>query len=76
MLSDDLDVDPLQAQLYCDNKSTVTLSRNPISSDRSRHIAVRYRKIQELIEKQVMSVAWIPTKEQVGDILTKALPGV
>ncbi len=76
MLGDDLGVDPLKAQLYCDNKSTVTVSRNPISSDRSRHIAVKYRKIQELIEKQVMSVVWIPTKEQLADILTKPLPRV
>jgi hypothetical protein len=74
MLGNDLGVDPLKALLYCDNKSTVTVSRNPISSDRSRHIAVKYRKIQELVEKQVMSVAWIPTKEQLADILTKQLP--
>jgi hypothetical protein len=74
MLGDDLGLDPLKAQVFCDNKSTVTVSRNPISSDKSRHIAVKYRKVQELIEKQVMSVVWIPTKEQLADILTKALP--
>jgi hypothetical protein len=76
MLGDDLGVNPLQAQLYCDNESTNTLSRNPISLDRSRHIAVKYRKVQELIAKQVMSVEWIPTKDQVAGTLTKATPRV
>jgi hypothetical protein len=74
LLGEDLGVAPLRANMYCDNQSTVSVAHNPISSDRSRHINVKHRKVQELIENQVMDVKWISTKEQVADILTKQMP--
>jgi hypothetical protein len=73
LLGDDLGVGPLRAKLYCDNQSTVTVAHNPIASDRSRHINVKHRKVQELIEHQVLSVEWISTTDQVADILTKQM---
>jgi hypothetical protein len=74
LLGEDIGVAPLKANLYCDNQSTVSVAHNPIASDRSRHINVKHRKVQELIEDQVMNVKWIPTKDQVADILTKQMP--
>jgi hypothetical protein len=71
LLGEDLGVGPLQARLHCDNQSTVALAPNPLASDRSRHIDVKHRKVQELIENQVMNVEWISTTVQVADILTK-----
>jgi hypothetical protein len=73
LLGEDFGVNPLKATLHCDNQSTLAIAHNPIASDRSRHINVKYRKVQELIENQVMSVKWISTKEQVADILTKQM---
>jgi hypothetical protein len=73
LLGEDFGVNPLKATLHCDNQSTVAIAHNPIASDRSRHINVKYRKVQELIENQVMSVKWISTKDQVADILTKQM---
>jgi hypothetical protein len=74
LLGEDLGVGPLKAKLYCDNQSTVSVAHNPIASDRSRHINVKHRKVQELIENQVMDVEWISTTDQVADILTKQMP--
>jgi hypothetical protein len=74
LLGSDLGVGPMQANMFCDNQSTVTVAHNPVASDRSRHINVKHRKIQELIENQVLTVKWIPTQEQVADILTKQMP--
>jgi hypothetical protein len=74
LLGQDIGVAPLKANLYCDNQSTVSVAHNPIVSDRSRHINVKHRKVQELIEDQVMNVEWISTKDQVADILTKQMP--
>ena len=70
LLGEDLGVNPLHGRLKCDNQSTVAIAHNPVSSDRSRHIKVKHRKIQELIQHQEMSVSWIPTNEQLADILT------
>jgi transposase InsO family protein len=59
--------------LLCDNNSTVTLAKDPIASDRTKHIEVRHRKVQELVETKEVEVKWIPTEEQAADILTKPL---
>jgi hypothetical protein len=53
----------LKARLYCDNKSTVAIGQNPIASDRSRHVSVKYRKVQEMVENEVLTVEWITTTE-------------
>jgi hypothetical protein len=73
LLREDFGVNPLKATLHCDTQSTVAIAYNPVESDRSLHINVKSRKIQELIENQVVSVERIPTKDQVADILTKQM---
>jgi hypothetical protein len=60
--------------LFCDNNSTVFLATDPIASDRTKHIEVRHRKVQELVEQKEIQVNWIPADEQAADILTKPLP--
>jgi hypothetical protein len=52
----------------------VTLAKDPISSDRTKHIEVRHRKVQELVESKEVEVTWVPTGRQTADILTKPLP--
>jgi hypothetical protein len=73
LLGEDLGVNPLKAKLRCDNQSTVAIAHNPIASDRSRHIMVKHRKVQELIAHQVLDVEWISTKEQIADVFTKQM---
>jgi hypothetical protein len=60
--------------LLCDNNSTVTLAKDPIASGRTKHIEVRHRKVQELVESKEVQVNRIPNEEQAADILTKPLP--
>jgi hypothetical protein len=59
--------------ITCDNQSTVAMAHNPVACDRSRHINVKHRKVQELIENQLMNVEWTSTTDQVADILTKQM---
>jgi hypothetical protein len=73
LLGNDLGVAPLRADMFCDNQSTVTVAHNPAATDRSRHINVKHRKVQELIKNQVLSVTWVPTQEQLADIFTKQM---
>jgi len=37
-------------KIYCDNKSTTALSKNPVFYGRSKHINIHYHKIQELVD--------------------------
>jgi hypothetical protein len=74
LAQEDLNLPITVTPLLCDNNSTVTLAKDSISSDRTKHIEVRHRKVQELVEAKEIEVKWIPTEDQAADILTKPLP--
>lgn len=59
--------------LLCDNESSISLAQNPEAHKRSKHIDVRYHFIREQVAKKVIVVSYINTKDQLADILTKAL---
>lgn len=74
LVTQDLKMPLSTTTLYCDNNSTVALAKDPISSDRTKHIEVRHRKVQELVDTNDVEVKWIPTGEQLAGTLTKPLP--
>ena len=59
--------------IFEDNQSTINLSKNPIHSNRSKHIDVRYHKVQELVANKIINVEYKQTSEMVADIMTKSL---
>jgi len=59
--------------LWCDNQSTVALTKDPIYSARSKHIEARYFFIRELVQGQRLRTAHIPSYDNVADIFTKPL---
>jgi hypothetical protein len=60
-------------ELCIDNQSTITLCRNPVFHDKSKHIDVHYHYIHECIEEEQIIVTYTSTTEQLTDILTKAM---
>jgi hypothetical protein len=73
LINEDMKQNTASVTLYCDNEATVKLAKDPIASDRTKHIEIRHRKIQEFIEEGVMRIDWVSTTDQLADILTKAL---
>jgi Reverse transcriptase (RNA-dependent DNA polymerase) len=61
--------------LLCDNKSAMDMCHNPIQHDRTKHIAINRHYIKDHIEKGNIRLLHVGTKEQLADILTKAVPG-
>ncbi|KAI3725113.1 hypothetical protein L1987_64888 [Smallanthus sonchifolius] len=59
--------------LYCDNKSTISLAKDPVYHDKSKHIRVKYHFIRDLIKTEDVRIKFYATKEQMADIFTKAL---
>jgi hypothetical protein len=59
--------------LYTDNNGALLLANNPIFHERTKHIAVKYHYIRDLIDKGIIDLIYIPTKEQRADGLTKPL---
>jgi hypothetical protein len=59
--------------IHCDNQSCIKLSENPVFHDRSKHIEIRYHFIRDRVLKGAVKLQYIPTDEQLADILTKPL---
>ncbi|CAN6457819.1 unnamed protein product [Victoria cruziana] len=60
-------------QLFCDNQTAISLMKNGSVSSRSKHIMVKYHYVHELIEKNEITVDFIPSPEMLADPMTKAL---
>ncbi|XP_040362272.1 uncharacterized protein LOC112202395 [Rosa chinensis] len=60
-------------QLYCDNKAAIEIAHNPVQHDRTKHVEVDRHFIKEKLDGQIIMFPFVPTEEQLADILTKAL---
>eukprot|EP00253_Pinus_taeda_P025094 PITA_25094 len=58
--------------IYCDNKSCIKLSANPVFHDRSKHIENKYHHIRDCVQWRIMLLSYIPTEDQDANILMKA----
>uniref|UniRef100_A0A7S1P2F0 Reverse transcriptase Ty1/copia-type domain-containing protein n=1 Tax=Vitrella brassicaformis TaxID=1169539 RepID=A0A7S1P2F0_9ALVE len=61
------------AVLHADSGGAILSSHNPIVSQRTKHIDVRYHYLRDLVQSGVVSVRSLPSSENVADILTKGL---
>ena len=65
--------DSVQVVLKVDNQSAISLSKNPVHHDRSKHIDLRYHFIRDCVELGKVNVEHLRTENQLADILTKSL---
>jgi hypothetical protein len=61
--------------VYCDNTSAINISKNLVQHSRTKHIDSRHHFICDLVETQVLSLEFMPTKHQLADLFTKLLDG-
>ncbi|RVW64469.1 Retrovirus-related Pol polyprotein from transposon RE2 [Vitis vinifera] len=59
--------------IYCDNLSTIKLSKNLVLHGRSKHIDVRYHFLHDLCKDGVIDLVFCKSEDQIADILTKPL---
>ncbi|GKD12668.1 hypothetical protein Tco_1197075 [Tanacetum coccineum] len=59
--------------IYCDLKSAIAISCNPVQHSRTKHIAVRYNFIKEHVEKGTIELYFVKTDYQLADLFTEAL---
>ena len=65
---------PLPMKVFCDNKAVIAIAHNPVLHDRTKHVKVDKHFIKEKLENGLIVMPYIPTVEQVANILTKGLP--
>ncbi|KAH9699463.1 retrovirus-related pol polyprotein from transposon RE1 [Citrus sinensis] len=59
--------------LWCDNQSAGELARNPVFHSKSKHIELDVHYVRDKVLGKELEVRYIPTEEQVADVLTKPL---
>ena len=59
--------------IYCDNTSAINISKNPIMHTKTKHIAIKYHFLRELVQDKEVRLEYVNTKEQIVDIFTKPL---
>jgi hypothetical protein len=63
-------------QLWQDNQSTICLARRGKStSNRTRHVAIRYFFIKDRMDSGEVEISYLPTERMVAYFLTKPLQG-
>ena len=64
------------ATVYQDNMSTIAMAdKGRSTSERTKHIHVRYFFIKDAVERGEIKIVYKPTGEMVADLLTKPLQG-
>ena len=59
--------------LNTDNQASISLARNPVFHKATKHIEVRHHHMRHCFESGIISPIYVPTEDQVADILTKPL---
>ncbi|KAI3516852.1 hypothetical protein L1887_15941 [Cichorium endivia] len=59
--------------LLCDNVGAIFMTKNPVISTRSKHIALDFHFIREQVEAGQLKICHVSSKDQLADLFTKPL---
>lgn len=65
----------MNTRIYIDNQSTISIVKNPVFHQRTKHIEIRHHFKRDANEKHLIHVLKIHTDDNVADLLTKAFDG-
>ena len=63
------EVTPLQ----CDNTAAITITKNLVFHQKTKHIDRRYHFIKDALQEGIIDLVYCSTNEQLADIFTKSL---
>ncbi|TYK26804.1 putative mitochondrial protein [Cucumis melo var. makuwa] len=60
-------------KLFCDNKSAISIANNPVQHDRTKRVEIDRHFIKERLDSGSICIPYIPSSQQIADVLTKGL---
>ena len=60
--------------IYYDNTSAIIISKNLVMHTKTKHIAIKYHFLRELVQSKEVRLEYVNTKEKIANIFTKPLP--
>ena len=70
---EDYDLFYTHIPIFCDNTSTINLTKNPVCYSRTKHIEIRYHFLRDHHQNGDINLVYIDTENQLADIFTKSL---
>jgi len=61
-------------KLYCDNNSAINIADNLVQHHRTKHIEINMHFIKEKLNSRQISTPYVPSCDQLVNVLTKGLP--
>ena len=72
LLCDILGVE-FQIKIFCDNQSAVKIGCQEASNKRTHHVEREFYVTNQALFEKKTTLSWVPGKDQLADVLTKAL---
>ncbi|KAL0556045.1 hypothetical protein IC582_004550 [Cucumis melo] len=60
-------------KLFCDNKVAISIANDPVQHDRTKHVEIDRHFIKERLDSGSICIPYIPSSQQIADVLTKGL---
>ena len=57
--------------IYCDSKSAIQITANPVQHSKTKHIDIRYHFIKDHVEKGNVELYFVESDYQLADLFTK-----
>ena len=68
-----LDIQERPVNVFCDNKSAISLIKSGANSLKGKHIDINYHYIQDIVERGEMKVHFVPSADMMVDPMIKGL---
>ena len=62
-----------KVELLVANQLAIQLAKHPTFHPRTKHIPLHYHKIMDSVEKGLVNIEYVPTHQQLANIMTKPL---
>ncbi|WCJ31538.1 hypothetical protein M5689_013025 [Euphorbia peplus] len=59
--------------IFCDNKSAIDLSKNPIQHSRMKHVHIRHHFLRDHVLKKDIFITHVSSEDNLADMFTKPL---
>ena len=76
LINDMFCLNVIKFHIECDNQSAISLAKNPVLSQRTKHIDIKYHFLRNLVHNDTMKINYVPSECNVADALTKPMTKV